>query len=351
MNDSKSQIKVLNELVSHNISEFDYFLPKELIAQDGLEKRDQSRLLVYSKENKEISHKIFENIIDYFDDGDVIVVNETKVNSWFLEGKKESQSKMAVTLTKRVDEKRFECFVLGRNPRKDGKIIFDNDFSCVIKKLGNYDFLVEFNKNPDKLIHDKGSLILPSYIKKKLRDQSRYQTVFANKKGSIAAPTAGLHFTKRLIKILEKKGIKYAKVCLNVGIGTFQTVNSKDYTKHIMHSEDYEIPKECANTINKRKGKLIVVGTTTLRALESSISPKGEIIPNKGSTSLFIYPGYDFKLKFDAMITNFHLPKTSLLLLVASIIGKTELLRCYDEAIKEKYRFYSLGDAMMITLF
>lgn len=339
------------EATAKNISEFEYFLPKELIAQEGLAKRDKSRLLVYSKRTRQISHKIFENIIDYFDKGDIFVINETKVNKWLLEGKKESGTNMSLTFTKRVDDIRFECFVSGRRPIKGTKIIFENGFFCEIKRAKNYDFLVEFNKNPNELINEKGRLILPPYIKTKLKDDSRYQTIFARKQGSIAAPTAGLHFTNELIERLERKGVRFAKVCLNVGIGTFEKIKSKDYTKHLMHSEDFEVSSECANIINERQGKLVIVGTTTLRALESSVDTEGKVLPNKGSTSLFIYPGYNFKLKFDAMITNFHLPKTSLLLLIASIIGKTELFRCYDDAIKEKYRFYSLGDAMMITLY
>jgi len=338
------------EAAARSISEFDYLLPKELIAQDGLAERDKSRILVYSKRTKQITHKLFEDIIDYFDKGDVIAINETKVNKWLLEGKKDSGAKMSLTLTKRIDDKSFECFISGRKPVIGIKIIFDSEFFCEIKMANNFDFLVEFNKNPNKLINNKGRLVLPPYIKTKLKDESRYQTIFARKEGSIAAPTAGLHFTSELIKGLKKKGIKFAKVCLNVGIGTFEKIKSEDYTKHIMHSEDFEVSGECASMINERKGRLIVVGTTTLRALESSVSSEGKIFPNKGSTSLFVYPGYNFKLNFDAMITNFHLPKTSLLLLVASIIGKNELFRCYDEAIKEKYRFYSLGDAMLMVL-
>lgn len=339
------------EATAKNISEFDYFLPKELIAQEGLAKRDKSRLLVYSKRTRQIAHRVFEDIGNYLNSGDIVAINETKVNKWLLEGKKESGAKMFLTLTKRVDDKRFECFVSGRRPVHGTKIIFENGFFCEIKRAENYDFLVEFNKNPDELINDKGRLVLPPYIKTKLKDDSRYQTIFARKEGSIAAPTAGLHFTSELVNRLEEKGVRFAKVCLNVGIGTFEKIKSEDYTTHVMHSEDFEVSSDCANVINQRKGRLFVVGTTTLRALESSVSPEGKVLPNKGSTSLFIYPGYNFKLEFDAMITNFHLPKTSLLLLIASIIGKTELFRCYDEAIREKYRFYSLGDAMMITLY
>lgn len=350
MEHSKSQKKAMNNQTGNDISEFDYFLPKELIAQEGLAKRDKSRLLVYSKPSKKIEHKTFENILGYFNNGDVIAINETKVNKWFLEGKKENGTKMTLTLTKRVSDKIFECFIAGRRPTIGKIIFFENGFYCEIKRAENYDFLVEFNKNPNELINNQGRLVLPPYIKTKLKDESRYQTIFARKEGSIAAPTAGLHFTNELIERLERKGVRFAKVCLNVGIGTFERIKSDDYTKHIMHSEDFEVSSECASIINERKGRLIIVGTTTLRALESSVSFQGKIFPNKGSTSLFIYPGYNFKLNFDAIITNFHLPKTSLLLLVASIIGKNELFRCYDEAIKKKYRFYSLGDAMLIVL-
>lgn len=332
--------------MKESLSDYDYNLPKELIAQQGSKKREESRFLVYDR--GKITHKRFKEIGEYLKKDDILVVNETKVSRALLKGRKTTGGKIKITLLKRLSEKRFRCLIQGRNPKKGTIILFKDNIRAEVLKKESYDFEIEFNENPDGLIEKEAELVLPPYIKNSLKNPQRYQTVYANKEGSIAAPTAGLHFSKELITELKNKGINFAKVCLNVGIGTFEKIKQEDYTRHKMHSEYFEIDEENARIINQRKGRLFIVGTTSLRALESSCNEKGIIEPKRKETSLFIYPGYRFKLDFQGMITNFHLPRTSLLLLVAAIIGKDELLKAYKIAIEERYRFYSLGDAMLI---
>ncbi len=332
--------------MKESLSDYDYNLPKELIAQQGSKKREESRLLVYEKGN--IFHKRFKQILEFLNKDDVLVINETKVSRALLVGRKSTGGAIKVTLLKRMSERIFKCLVQGRKPKEGTIIIFDDYIQARILKKESYNFEIEFNRNPDYFIKRNGQIVLPPYIKNPLKNPERYQTVYAHKEGSIAAPTAGLHFSKELIEKLKEKSVRFAKVCLNVGLGTFEKIKNEDYTKHEMHSEYFEIDKENADIINQRKGRLIIVGTTSLRALESSCNQKGVVEAIKNKTNLFIYPGYRFKLDFQGMITNFHLPRTSLLLLVAAIIGREELLRCYKVAIQERYRFYSLGDAMLI---
>lgn len=357
----KNIMLIDNNMKNNNIDNYDYNLPKELIAQQPLDKRDQSKLLVYDKKNHMIEHKKFQHIINYLNKDDIIVINETKVIKTRLYGKKETGGKVAITLIEKIENKKdlkyvYDAFLHCKNPKLGTKLIFDNGLIAeVIKtKVNGERFHIKFNNNPKQYLEQDGDYTLPGYIKNTKYKRERYQTQFANKKGSIAAPTAGLHFSQELIKKLEDKGIIFAKVCLHVGIGTFQEVRTQDYTKHKMHEEYIELDKKTANLINNRKGKLIVVGTTSLRTLESIANKKGKLKEYKGKTDLFVYPGYKFNLKFDSMITNFHLPKSTLLLLISTILGKDEndnpiWKNIYYEAIKNKYRFYSFGDAMFIN--
>jgi len=331
----------------HSIKDYDYQLPKELIAQYPIKVRDHSKLLIYNKKTKEMTHHQFTEIINYLTEGDVIVINETKVINTKLIGKKSTGGQASITIIKPVTNTQYEAFVKCKSPKPGTQLIFSNDLSCEIISKSDDHFIINFSSQPDKELNDNGDYTLPGYIHNQAYDRDRYQTVFADKKGSVAAPTAGLHFTPELIKQLENKGIKFAKVCLHVGLGTFAEIRDNDYTKHKMHTEQFEITPDTANIINNRKGKLIVVGTTSLRSLESACNDEGQVIPIKTDTGIFIYPGYKFKLKFNGIITNFHLPKTSLLLLISTIIGNA-WKTIYNEAIKEKYRFYSFGDAMLI---
>ncbi len=320
-----------------NLTDFDYDLPKEFIAQQPLKKRDESKLLVY---NKNIHHKKFKDIIHYLEKDDVLVINETKVKKVRLNGEKETGSPAEVIILEHLENNKFKVKIDSRNPR--GKIIFE-DFECEIYDKKGDEYFVEFNKKIDL---KKAKVPLPAYIKTEVKDE-QYQTVYCQKEGSFAAPTAGLHFTNELLDKIKEKGVKIAKVCLHVTFGTFLEIKEEDFTKHEMHEEDIEISTETANIINNRKGKLFVVGTTSLRTIESSHENK--IIPCKKSTKLFIYPGYKFKNKIDGIITNFHLPKSSLLLLVSAYIGKDILFELYETAKRENYRFYSFGDAMFLS--
>jgi len=344
-----------------SIKEFDYNLPKQLIAQEPSKIRHKSRLLVYHCARERlglnergfiehrIEHREFSDIIDYLNKGDVIVINETKVMKTRLYGHKKSGGKVAITIVEKIGSNEYDVFVKCKNPKIGTELIFENGLRGKIINGREERFIVRFNKPIKDIIERKGDYTLPGYIHNKEYDRHRYQTVFANehKEGSIAAPTAGLHFSDELIERLKMKGVVFAKVCLHVGIGTFNEVRATDYTKHKMHVEWVEVPDNVAHMINERKGKLFIVGTTSLRALETATDENGLVHPFKGFTRLFVYPGYRFKLKFDGMITNFHLPRSTLLLLIAGIIGN-DWKRVYQEAIKKKYRFYSFGDAMLI---
>ena len=323
------------------LSDFDYDLPLDFIAQKPVSPKDSSKLMIL---NSKIEHKRFYDITDYLQKGDVLVVNETKVNKAKIIGRKQSGSPAEVIIEKFKGKKAY-CIIKTRHPHK-GVILFFGKYQCTVLDQEKDLFNVEFNEDVEKIMGDIGILPTPPYIQRKLDKDSQYQTIYSKKKGSIAAPTAGLHFTNRLLSKIKKKGIKIAKVTLHVGSGTFFQV--KDVDNHKMHSEYFEINKKNALIINNRKGKLIVVGTTCVRALESVADKKGKISAKKGETDIFIKPGYRFKNKIDMLITNFHLPKSTLLMLVSAFIGRKKILDAYKTAVKKKYRFFSFGDAMLL---
>ena len=336
--------------------DFDFYLPEELIAQHPLEKRDSSRMLVLDRKTGEIEHKHFKDIIDYLDDNDVLVLNDTKVLPARLIGEKEeTKAHIEVLLLKKESGDIWECLVKPAKRVKLGTIItFGNGLlKAKCTKIGedgirHVEFIYEgiFYEILDKL----GTMPLPPYIREKLEDKDRYQTVYAKNLGSAAAPTAGLHFTKELLEKIKKKNIKVCYITLHVGLGTFRPVAVEDVTKHKMHSEYYSMTKEVADTLNtaKKEGKrIIAVGTTTTRTLETIMTKYNEFTSCSGWTNIFIYPGYKFKA-IDGLITNFHLPKSTLIMLVSALAGKDFILKAYNEAVKEKYRFFSFGDAMFI---
>ena len=337
------------------VSEFDYYLPKELIAQVPIEKRDESRLMVLDRKKQTIEHKKFKDIIDYLKPGDCLVRNNTKVIPARIYGKKETGANVEFLLLKNIEGDIWETIVRPGNKLHVGvKVIFgDGLLKAEIldtlpggtrKVLFKYDGI--FNEILDKI----GLMPLPPYIHEELKERDRYQTVYAKYEGSAAAPTAGLHFTPELLKKIEEKGIKIANVTLHVGIGTFRPVKEERVEDHDMHSEHFYIKQEDADKINeaKRQGKrVIAVGTTSCRVLESIADENGRVKPIEADTDIFIYPEYKFKC-LDGLITNFHLPQSTLLMLVSALAGKEYILKAYEEAVKEKYRFFSFGDAMFI---
>lgn len=335
--------------------DFDYYLPEELIAQHPAEKRDHARLLVLDKETGEKEDKYFYDIIDYLNPGDVLVMNDTRVIPARLFGHREDKEEsIEVFLLHNIEGKTWECLVRPGKKMKIGtKIIFSEELSAEVRDIkedGNriieffYDGI--FNEILDKL----GNMPLPPYIKEELDEPEEYQTVYSKNPGSVAAPTAGLHFTKELLKQIEKKGIKLAYLTLNVGLGTFRPVSVDDVNDHKMHSEFYSISQETADIINEAHAngkRVIATGTTTIRTLETVYKNKGEITKDSGWTDIFIYPGFEYKV-VDALITNFHLPKSTLVMLVAAFTSQDMILDTYNYAVKEKYRFFSFGDAMFI---
>ena len=336
--------------------DFDFYLPEELIAQHPLEKRDSSRMLVLDRKTGEIEHKHFKDIIDYLDDNDVLVLNDTKVLPARLIGEKEeTKAHIEVLLLKKESGYIWECLVKPAKRVKLGKIItFGNGLlKAKCTKIGedgirHVEFIYEgiFYEILDKL----GTMPLPPYIREKLEDKDRYQTVYAKNLGSAAAPTAGLHFTKELLEKIKKKNIKVCYITLHVGLGTFRPVAVEDVTKHKMHSEYYSMTKEVADTLNtaKKEGKrIIAVGTTTTRTLETIMTKYNEFTSCSGWTNIFIYPGYKFKA-IDGLITNFHLPKSTLIMLVSAFSSKKIILNAYKEAVSKQYRFFSFGDSMFI---
>ena len=345
-----------------HINEFDYELPKELIAQFPPEKRDSSRLMILNRENQEIIHKNFFDIIDFLDKNDVVVMNNTRVIPARLIGTKPTGANIEVFLLNRKSEKIWECLIKPSKRVKSGtKVIFSEELtSQVIDKAENDKWLIEFGYDGDfyEILDRTGNIPLPPYIARNLDDESikkldyqRYQTVYASYPGSVAAPTAGLHFTQELLNKLDDKGIKRCTVTLNVGLGTFKPVRAENILDHHMDKEYYEISEKTANIINKARSdgkKIVAVGTTTVRTLESCHQKYGEILSIKDSSQLFIYPGYEFKV-IDKLITNFHLPKSTLLMLTSALGGKEYIFNAYKEAIANKYRFYSYGDCMLIS--
>lgn len=339
-----------------DLRDFWYDLPQELIAQDPLKDRASSRLLVLDKVNGNILHKHFFDIYEYLNEGDCLVLNETKVIPARLTGvKADTHAAVEILLLKRKSKTAWECLV---KPGKKCKVGTRIDFGkgtltgniVDIVEEGNRIVEFEFEGIFEEILDKLGSMPLPPYITHTLKDKNRYQTVYAKNEGSAAAPTAGLHFTKELLEKIEKKGVKIAKVTLHVGLGTFRPVKVSDVKAHHMHSEFFEIPKEASEIINtaKSEGKRIIcVGTTSTRTIESAADHNGTVQAKSGWTDIFIYPGYKFKV-LDALITNFHLPESTLVMLVSALAGRENVLSAYEEAIKEKYRFFSFGDAMFI---
>ena len=335
--------------------DFDYFLPEELIAQTPIKERDHSRLLVLDKKTGEISHERFDNIINYLNKGDVLVINNTKVLPARLIGnKEETDAVIEVLLLKDLGDDTWECLCKPAKRVKVGTIINFNDLlklECVaIGDDGIRHFKFIYDGILMEILDKLGEMPLPPYIHEKLNDKDRYQTVYAKEIGSAAAPTAGLHFTKELLSKLKEKGIIIEEITLHVGLGTFRPVQVEDVTKHKMHSEFYSMSKETADTLNKAKKegrRIVAVGTTTTRTLETIMSLYNEFKETSGWTDIFIYPGYTFK-GIDALITNFHLPKSTLVMLVSAFAGKENIMNAYKEAVDQKYRFFSFGDAMFI---
>lgn len=339
-----------------DVKDFRYDLPQELIAQDPLEDRSSSRLLVLDKDTGEITHKHFYDIIDYLDEGDCLVLNETKVIPARLMGvKKDTGAVVEILLLKRKSKIVWECLVKPGKKCRVGAVIefgeglLTGTVSDIVEE-GNRIIEFEFDGIFEEILDKLGTMPLPPYITHTLKDRNRYQTVYAKNDGSAAAPTAGLHFTKELLKDIEDKGVKLAKVTLHVGLGTFRPVKVSDVRQHHMHSEFFQVSKEAADIINSTRAngkRVICVGTTSTRTVESASDDKGYLKETSGWTDIFIYPGYKFKV-LDALITNFHLPESTLVMLVSALAGREKVLHAYEEAVKEKYRFFSFGDAMFI---
>ena len=340
-----------------DVKDFYYDLPEELIAQDPLEDRSSSRLMVLDKKTGEIEHKIFKDIIDYIEPGDCLVLNNTKVIPARLYGAKEgTDAKIEILLLKRKENDVWETLVKpGKKCKVGTRIIFGDGILVgeVIDIVEEGNRLIKFYYEGifEEILDRLGQMPLPPYITHQLKDKNRYQTVYAKYDGSAAAPTAGLHFTPELLQQVKEKGVEIAEVTLHVGLGTFRPVKESDVLKHHMHSEFYRITQEEADKINKAKKeghRVISVGTTSTRTLESAADENGFLTEKSGWTEIFIYPGYQFKV-IDALITNFHLPESTLVMLVSALAGREHVLNAYKIAVEEKYRFFSFGDAMLIV--
>ena len=341
-----------------NLHDFYYDLPEELIAQDPLADRSSSKLMVLDKKTGRTEHRIFKDIIEYLNPGDCLVINDTKVIPARLIGEKEGTgAAIEVLLLKRKEDMANTWEVLVKPGKKarpgtrisfgDGKLVGE-----IIDIVEEGDRLIQFSFDGifEEILDELGQMPLPPYITHKLEDKNRYQTVYAKHEGSAAAPTAGLHFTNELLAEIEAKGVKIARVTLHVGLGTFRPVKVENILEHHMHSEYYEVSKEAADTINSVRqsgGRIIAVGTTSTRTLESVADTHGCIKPCRGWTDIFIYPGYEFKA-IDCLITNFHLPESTLIMLVSALAGKDNVMAAYREAVENSYRFFSFGDAMFI---
>ena len=337
------------------LSDFDYDLPEERIAQFPCEPRDHSRLLKVNIDTGELTHAHFYDLLDDVEAGDLLVFNNTRVIPARLIGAKPTGGKVEVFLLTRLDGDRWEVLVKpGKKARIGQEILFGDELSCVVED--NTDFggrIVRFRYQGifEEVLDRLGETPLPPYIKEKLADKERYQTVYAKENGSAAAPTAGLHFTKEMLAKLEAKGVRLAFVTLHVGLGTFRPVNVENVLEHVMHKEYYSVSAEAAEAIRQTKeagGRVIAVGTTAVRTLESAAEEDGTITPKTGWTEIFIYPGYRFKV-VDALVTNFHLPKSTLLMLVSALADREMMLEAYRVAVEEKYRFFSFGDAMFLA--
>ena len=338
-----------------NVKEFYYDLPEELIAQVPIQKRDESRLMVLDRKRQTVEHRIFKDILDYLKPGDCLVRNNTKVIPARIYGKKETGANVEFLLLKNIEGDIWESIVRPGNKLHVGtKVIFGNGILVaeVLETMEGGTRKVKFTYQGifNEILDKIGLMPLPPYIHEELKEKDRYQTVYAKYQGSAAAPTAGLHFTEELLEKIEEKGIEIANVTLHVGIGTFRPVKVEKIEDHHMHSEHFYIKPEDVEKINRTKqngGRIISVGTTSCRVLESIANEDGFVQAVEGDTSIFIYPGYKFKC-IDGLITNFHLPESTLLMLVSALAGKDYILKAYEEAVKEKYRFFSFGDAMLI---
>lgn len=339
-----------------DVRDFYYDLPEELIAQDPLENRSDSRLMVLDKYSGEIEHRIFSDITDYLKEGDCLVINNTKVIPARLYGSKVgTDAKIEILLLKRREKDIWETLVKPGKKAKAGTRISFGDGLLVgevidVVEEGNRLIQFQYDGIFEEILDKLGQMPLPPYITHQLKDKNRYQTVYAKYDGSAAAPTAGLHFTPELLEKIKKMGVNIAEVTLHVGLGTFRPVKETDVLKHHMHSEFFQIDEKAAELINQTKEKgnrIISVGTTSTRTLESAADENGHIEAKSGWTEIFIYPGYQFKV-IDGLITNFHLPESTLVMLVSALAGREHVLSAYQEAVKERYRFFSFGDAMLI---
>ena len=337
-------------------SDFDYYLPEELIAQTPLKERDEARLLVLHKKTGEIEHKVFKDILDYLNPGDALVINDTKVIPARIIGvKADTGAVIELLLLKDHGEDTWECLSKPQKRLKIGTIISfgDGSLKAEVTKLDNDGITfvkLLYNGILLEILERLGTMPLPPYIHEKLEDGSMYQTVYAKDYGSAAAPTAGLHFTEELLEKIKEKGIEIIPVTLHVGLGTFRPVMVEDVTNHKMHTESYILTSDSADRLNKvreRGNKIFVVGTTSTRVLETNLSRYPKFTSEVSDTDIFIYPGYEFKA-VDNLITNFHLPKSTLVMLVSALAGKDNIMKAYKEAVDEKYRFFSFGDAMLI---
>lgn len=338
------------------VSDFDFYLPEELIAQQPLEPRDHSRLLVLKRQDEGLEHRHFYNLPEYLQSGDVLVVNETRVIPARLFGeKKGTGARVEVVLLHRLDRDRWEVLLKpGKRVRPGSWLTFGQGLLEAevegITPAGGRILRFVYQGVWEQLLDQLGEMPLPPYIRDKLTDRERYQTVYAREEGSAAAPTAGLHFTPRLLQELQDKGVELVKVLLHVGLGTFRPVKVDKLEEHQMHAEFYRLTEEAADRINRAKTegrRVIAVGTTSTRVLETAAVALGQVRPGEGWTDIFIYPGYRFQI-IDGLITNFHLPKSTLVMLVSALAGRERILAAYAEAVREKYRFFSFGDAMLI---
>ena len=336
--------------------DFDFYLPENLIAQTPIEKRDNSKLMVLDRETGEIKHEVFHNIVSYLEKGDVLVLNDTKVIPARLIGiKEETNATIEILLLKNISSDKWECLVKPAKRVKEGTVISFGNGKLKAKCTEVFDegirhFELIYDGILYEILDELGSMPLPPYIKEKLEDKDRYQTVYAKNIGSAAAPTAGLHFTNELLEEIKNKGVTVCYVTLHVGLGTFRPVNVEDVTTHKMHSEYYSMSSEVADILNKakeEKRRIISVGTTSTRTLETIMNKYSCFKECSGNTDIFIYPGYEFK-GIDALITNFHLPKSTLIMLVSAFSSKENILNAYEEAVKNNYRFFSFGDSMFI---
>lgn len=340
-----------------DVKDFDYELPEELIAQDPLEDRSSSRLMVLDKSTGDVEHRTFKDILEYLRPGDCLVINNTKVIPARLYGVKEgTNAKIELLLLKRKENDIWETLVKpGKKAKPGTKIIFGDGILAgeIVDVVEEGNRLIQFHYDGifEEILDQLGQMPLPPYITHQLQDKGRYQTVYAKYDGSAAAPTAGLHFTKELLEQVKAKGVEIAEVTLHVGLGTFRPVKVENVLEHHMHSEFYMVSKEAADKINKAKqsgNRVISVGTTSTRTLESAADDNGYLKECSGWTEIFIYPGYQFKV-IDGLITNFHLPQSTLVMLVSALAGREQVLDAYKVAVQEKYRFFSFGDAMLIT--